>query len=811
MKKKKLKADPYRKREASKYKSPIQSREFIIAFLQQSSAPVGHNELCEAFAITGEEQTEALRRRLIAMVRDGQLICNRKGAYGVVDRMDLIRGKVQGHRDGFGFVIPSDGGDDLYLSGRQMRRVFHGDDVLVRVAGVDSRGRKEAAIVDVLQRNTQELVGRYYEEQSTHFMLPDNQRITHEVLIPSSKTSGAKPGQFVVVVITEQPSKKHQPVGEVVEVLGDHLAPGMEIDVAIRCHDIPYTWPKEVEREIAALPQEVKEDDKLKRVDLRKLPFVTIDGEDARDFDDAVYCEKKKTKGWLLHVAIADVSHYVNVHSALDQAAQERGNSVYFPDHVVPMLPEQLSNGLCSLKPQVDRLCIVCEMSISGSGRVTRYQFYEAVIHSHARLTYTIVGDMLSASSDKSAAKTVQRTQYHNLIQHIDELHSLYKVLHSARDKRGAIDFETVETRIVFGERRKIQRIVPVQRNDAHKLIEECMLCANVCAAKFLETHELPALYRIHERPGGDKLTNLRQFLGELRLDLAGGKKPTSKDYQTLLASTVDRPDAHIIQTMMLRSMMQAVYMPENKGHFGLNYTAYTHFTSPIRRYTDLLVHRAIRHIIRSRKTSHLVERVKGAGVLAKKHIYPYAFKDMLQFGEHCSMTERRADEATRDVVNWLKCEYLRGHVGDDFDGRITSVTAFGLFVELTDIYIEGLVHVTALRGDYYHFDPVKQRLKGERTGASYRLGDLLTVKVIRVDLDDKKIDFELVSDHSIKSLSAKKSSKLKKNNHGQARRNQLKGKNKQKHDKNSGKSKKTKKSTVSNLSVVRKRPAKKT
>ena len=746
--------DPHAKREAKKYDSPIPSREYITQILEESGAPVTHRHLCGVLGLDDEDAIEALRRRLLAMERDGQVVCNRKGAYGPIDKMDLVKGRVQGHRDGFGFVIPSEGGDDFYLSSRQMRRVFDGDEVLVRLAGIDRRGRKEAAIVDVLQRNTDQIVGRYVRERGIHFVAPDNQRIVQEIIISEGKTLGAKEGQFVTARITEQPSQRGRPIGEIIEILGDHMAPGMEIDVAIRAHDIPNSWPAAVDSEARLLADEVVEEDKVKRVDLRELPFVTIDGEDARDFDDAVYCEKKKSGGWRLFVAIADVSHYVGVHSALDAEAIKRGTSVYFPDHVVPMLPEKISNGLCSLKPFVDRLCMVCEMSISATGKVSRYKFYEGVMHSHARLTYTQVGNVLSPE-DKTIADTLANApqypdsatpqQLEAVSPQLRELHALYKVLRLARDKRGAIDFDTVETRILFDENRKISQIVPVTRNDAHKLIEECMLSANVCAARFLETQGIDCLYRVHEGPNGEKLLNLRKFLGGSRLDLPGGDKPNPTHYQTLLQSIGDRPDAHIIQTMMLRSLSQAVYYPENKGHFGLHYKAYAHFTSPIRRYPDLLVHRALRHVIRSRQESIHVERVKGAKVIAKKQIYPYDLKDIVTFGEQASLTERRADDATRDVVRWLKCEYLQERVGEEFEGRVTAVTAFGLFVELCDIYVEGLVHISALHGDYYHFDPVHMSLKGERTGASFRLGDLLDVKVVRVDLDEKKIDFELV------------------------------------------------------------------
>ncbi len=729
--------DPHAAREASNYANPIPSREAILEFLGQSAGPLNHNQLSKALALADFEQVEALRHRLRAMERDGQLMRNRKGAYGPIDKLDLVRGRVQAHRDGYGFVIPEDGGDDLYLTSRQMSTVFDGDEVLCRAAGEDHRGRRESVIVEVLSRNTTQVVGRYQYENGVGFVIPDNTRINHDIFIGPDDSLGAREGQYVTVEMVVQPGWRSRPSGRVIEVLGDHMAPGMEIDVAIRSHNIPNQWPEAVMQEAQWLGEEPDEQDKCERIDLRHLPFVTIDGEDARDFDDAVYCEPKRSGGWRLWVAIADVSHYVAVGSALDEEAKLRGNSVYFPERVVPMLPEVLSNGLCSLKPNVDRLCMVCEMTISAAGKLSGYTFYEGVIHSHARLTYTKVGAML-------AGDTELRQRYRGLVSHIESLHQLYKALRKQRSVRGAIDFETTETRIVFGPDRKIETIVPVVRNDAHKLIEECMLCANVATARFLEKHQLPSLYRVHEGPGDEKLSNLRKYLGELGLDLGGGAKPQPNDYQQLLSQLGERPDAHIIQTMMLRSLSQAVYQPQNEGHFGLNYSGYTHFTSPIRRYPDLLIHRGIRHIIRSAIESKQVRRVKGANKLPKGQIYPYQMPDLLAFGEQCSMTERRADDATRDVVAWLKCEYLQDRVGDEFEGVVSAVTGFGLFVELTGVYVEGLVHVSALASDYYHFDPVKQRLQGERSGRSFHLGDELRVRVIRVSLDDKKIDLEL-------------------------------------------------------------------
>ncbi|MFT0179788.1 ribonuclease R [Pseudomonas benzopyrenica] len=734
--------DPEAAREAEKYDNPIPSRELILAHLADRGAPATRPQLAEEFGLVTEDQLEALRRRMRAMERDGQVIYTRRGAYAPIDKLDLVRGRIAGHRDGFGFLIPDDGSDDLFLSPSQMRLVFDGDIALARVAGHDRRGRREGGLVEVVTRAHESLVGRFFQESGLAYVVPDNPKIGQQVLVPEGKHGGAAHGQFVQVRIDEWPTTFRQAQGEVVEILGDYMAPGMEIEVALRSYDIPNEWPKAVEKEAAKLKPEVEEKDKQKRIDLRQLPFVTIDGEDARDFDDAVYAEAKKSGGWRLYVAIADVSHYVKVGSALDAEAEKRGNSVYFPERVIPMLPEALSNGLCSLNPQVDRLAMVCEMTIAGSGRMTGYQFYEAVIHSHARLTYNKVSTVLE--QPKSAEGKQLRKQLGEVVPHLEQLYSLYKVLLAARHVRGAIDFETQDTRIVFGADRKISEIRPTQRNDAHKLIEECMLCANVATAKFLEKHKVPALYRVHDAPPLEKQTNLRQFLGEMGLSLTKGKaNPVPSDYQALLQQIRERPDFRLIQTVMLRSLSQAVYSPDNNGHFGLNYEAYTHFTSPIRRYPDLLVHRAIRSVIRSKLETKHVKRA-GATSMAKARIYPYDELRLDQLGEQCSMTERRADEATRDVSNWLKCEFMKDRVGETYAGVITAVTGFGLFVELSEVFVEGLVHVTALPDDYYHFDSVHHRLSGERSGRSYRLGDPLEVVVARVDLDERKIDFVL-------------------------------------------------------------------
>ena len=741
MPKSKTPKDPHASREAGRYSNPIPSREFIQEHLKNRKGPANFKHLVDELELESEESQDALARRLKAMVRDGQLMRNRRDGYAPVDKLELIKGRIQGHRDGFGFLIPEDGSKDYYLGNRQMEQVFDGDIVLVRESNEQWSRRREAVIVEVLERAVLRVVGRYFEEKGISYVTPESRRISQDVMIPPDARGDAQHGQYVLAELTEQPGLRHRAMGKITEVLGEASDAGVEVEVAIRQFQIPHTWGDDVEEALQTLAEEVREQDKFDRFDLRDLPFVTIDGEDARDFDDAVYCKSKKGGGWTLYVAIADVSHYIQPGSALDREAIQRGTSVYFPDHVVPMLPELLSNGLCSLKPKVDRLCMVCELSIGPAGRVGGYQFYEAVMHSQARLTYNQVGAFLEDAT--SAEGEIIQQQNPGLIEPILELHKLYGALRSARSARGTIDFDTVETRIVFGENRKIEQIVPTVRNDAHKIIEECMLAANVATARFLEKSELEALYRVHESPSEEKLTNLREFLGELGLSLGGGKKPKTREYQQLLASIKDRPDFRLIQTVMLRSLKQAVYQPENLGHFGLAYSSYAHFTSPIRRYPDLLVHRAIRSLIRSDKPVEHVRRFESAKVLTRQQSYPYGMAEMLQFGEHSSMTERRADEATRDVTDWLKCVYMQDRVGEEFNGIVTAVTSFGLFVELEDLYVEGLVHVTALANDYYHFDKVKHRLIGERTGKSFRLGDPLRVRVMRVSVDEKKIDFE--------------------------------------------------------------------
>lgn len=725
--------DPHRQREANKYANPIPSREFILDLLISDGAPLTLEVIAQQLALTSEIDLNALDRRLTAMVRDGQLLRNRNQAFCLVNQSDLITGRVIGHPEGFGFVRADEGGADLYLYAKEMRALFHGDRVVARVNGRDRRGRLEGAVVEILERNTHTVIGRIHQESGVGFVMPDNKRLTHDIIIPSDRLQGAQQGQIVVAEITDQPTQRTPPIGRVVEVLGDHMAAGMETAIAIRTHELPVEWPAEVLAEVADLTAEVPEAAKVGRTDLRQLPLVTIDGADARDFDDAVYCEKKP-KGWKLLVCIADVSAYVAPNSALDIEARSRGNSVYFPDRVIPMLPEILSNGLCSLNPQVDRLCLTAELYVNAEGKVTRTRFFEAVMRSQARLTYDQVAAMVVEGDPDLCA------QHAELLPHLHQLYQLYQVLKTARSARGAIDFDTVETKFEFTALGRIAAVVPQVRNDAHRLIEECMLIANVAAARLFERKRLPALYRIHDTPRDDKLTDLREFLGQLALTLPGGIKPTAADYAQLLAQVQERPDRRLIQTVLLRSMQQAMYSAENVGHFGLAFDAYTHFTSPIRRYPDLIVHRLIKHLLAGGTAATL----------------DYSKHDLHHISEQCSGTERRADDATRDAESWLKCEFMQDKLGERFDGTITSVNSFGLFVELDAVHVDGLVHITALDNDYYHFDPIGFRLHGERTGSVYRLGDRLRVQVAAVNLDERKIDFVPVSSTSARQPKAK-------------------------------------------------------
>ena len=721
--------DPHYKRELEKYDNPIPSREFILSVIRDNNAPMNRDEILTALSIRNEDQIEAMRRRLCAMENDGQLVFTKRKRYALPEKLDLFKGTVIGHREGFGFLQVDGKKDDLFIPNHQMQRVMHGDFVLAQLAGLDRRGRREVRIVRVLESRKKQIVGRFFLENGFSYVVPDDNRIGRDILVPNEHRNGARMGQVVVVELQERSASFNQLIGVITEILGDNMAKGMEVEIALRNHDIPHKFPSAVEKYVKKFTEEVPEEAKKGRVNLRNLPLVTIDGEDARDFDDAVYCEKHG-KGWKLWVAIADVSYYVRLRSALDVEAHNRGNSVYFPNRVVPMLPEILSNGLCSLNPQVDRLCMVCEMQISAKGKLTDYRFYEAVMNSHARLTYTKVAKMLEGDEEL-------RARYSTLVPHLEELYKLYQALLGARHQRGAIDFETIETKFIFNAMGRIERIEPVVRNDAHKIIEECMILANIAAANFMEKHKEPALYRIHATPSEEKLTSFRTFLSEFGLTLEGGLKPTTKDYAALLEKVKERPDHELIQTMLLRSLSQAVYHADNIGHFGLALEEYAHFTSPIRRYPDLTLHRGIKYLLAKEQGAKRKTTDTGG--------YHYSFDEMDLLGNHCSMTERRADDATREVADWLKCEYMQDHVGGEFNGVISSVTGFGLFVRLDDLFIDGLVHISTLENDYYQFDAAKQRLIGENSGMQYRLGDKVRIKVEEVHLENKMVDFSLM------------------------------------------------------------------
>lgn len=745
----------------NQYSYSIPSREEILGILRTAAGPQDVQSLAAALDVK-QDELEGLVRRLNAMERDGQIKPARNGKYQLAHQPNFIEGRVVGHREGYGFLAPDDGGDDIFLPEKEMQKVLHGDRVQIRITGTDRRGRPEGTIVEVLERANTHIIGRLLNENGVWIVAPEDKRIGQDVLLQGSPGK-AKSGQVVSIELLEQPSRYTQPVGRIVEVLGDIDDPGMEIEIAVRKYGVPHEFSEAAKKLAAKLPGEVRDADLAGRVDLRDVPLVTIDGEDARDFDDAVYCEPVKigrTNGFRLIVAIADVSHYVKPLDALDVDALERSTSVYFPRRVIPMLPEKLSNGLCSLNPDVERLTLVCDAVITAKGVIKAYQFYPAVIHSAARLTYTEVAAILSNTKGPEATKRQA------LVPHLLNLYDIFKALLHARQERGAIDFETTETYIVCNAAGKIEQIVPRTRNDAHRLIEECMLAANVCAADLLARHNHPGVYRVHAGPTKEKLTQVRAFLKQMGLHLGGGDTPAASDYAELIPKIKLRPDAVLLQTMLLRSMQQAVYSPDNIGHFGLAYEAYAHFTSPIRRYPDLLTHRAIKAILQGKRyepkgieTSALntmlspaarkmAAQEKAAG--KKKKEGDLAVWEAL--GIHCSANERRADEASRDVEAWLKCYFIRDKLGEEFTGTISGVAPFGIFVQLDTLFIEGLVHVTELGADYFQYDEVRHELRGERTGIRYQLTDRVTVQVSRVDLDARKIDLRLVNTPDIRT-----------------------------------------------------------
>ena len=675
--------------------------------------------------------------------------------------LEEFEGTVFGHRDGHGFVQRDDGAADIYLPPNEMRAVLHRDRVKARVVRFDKKGRPEGRVVEIVERSTQPIIGRLLQESGVWLVAPEDKRYGQDVLIPKGATGRASTGQVVVVELTEPPSLYGQPVGRIKEVLGEVDDPGMEIEIAVRKYGVPHEFSQACLGLARGLPDKVRSQDKKDRIDLTDVALVTIDGEDARDFDDAVYCEPAKVgrgKGWRLLVAIADVSHYVETGSAIDIDAYDRATSVYFPRRVIPMLPEKLSNGLCSLNPDVERLCMVCDMLITANGEIHAYQFYPAVMHSHARFTYTEVAAILANTRGPEAAKRKDR------VSDLINLHDVYGALLKSRHTRGAVDFETTETQIVCDDSGRIEKIIPRVRNDAHKLIEEAMLAANVCSADFILQSKHPGLFRVHEGPTPEKKDILRNYLKTTGVGLTITDNPKPAEFQAIAEATKERVDAQQIHSMLLRSMQQAIYTPINSGHFGLAFEAYTHFTSPIRRYPDLLVHRVIKAILLKRRyqlpvlptpgeahaklARRLATRVREPSQKLEAPTKPSLDQQAWEAaGLHCSANERRADEASRDVEAWLKCKYMREHLGEEYGGVVTSATGFGLFVTLDAMYVEGLVHITELGGEYFRFDEARQELRGERTGIRYAIGSRVRIQVSRVDLDGRKIDFRLVRD----------------------------------------------------------------
>ncbi len=719
--------DPHAQREAQRYEYPIASREMILQVLAAQDGPMDADALAQKLGLTADDRYAALEKRLQAMLRDGQLLQNRRGGFVPASKTALIPGTVIANPDGFGFLRPEAGGDDLFLPPFEMRKVSHGDRVLASLTGMDRRGRGEASIVEVLERRLTRLLGRYVEELGIAYVVPDDKRIQRNVMIPQDARSDAKAGQLVVAEITTPQDAHRPPIGKVLAVLGDKLTASQAVEAAIHGHDIPHEFPPEVLAQATAVPLTLQNADITGRVDLRAIPLVTIDGEDAKDFDDAVWCEPN-ADGFRLIVAIADVSHYVRPGTPLDEEAQLRATSVYFPGFVVPMLPETLSNSICSLMPKVDRLCFVCDMQVGRDGIVTHASFHEAVMHSHARLTYTdvwnAVGDGIPEDEHQAALAKIGP-----LLPQIQRLHQLYKVLDKARAKRGAIEFESSEVRFVLDAQGAVAQAGMLQRNDAHKLIEECMIAANVQAALHLLQARIPAPYRDHDKPPESKFADLEEFLKEFKLRLPPWAKVRPKDFRSLLATIRERPDAALLESVILRSQSLAVYAPDNIGHFGLALEAYAHFTSPIRRYPDLLVHRAIKHALTG----------------GRPDTYTYSPHEMASLSLQCSERSRRADEAQREVDERYRAAWMEGHVGKEFDGVISGVTSFGLFVELDESKVNGLVHVTQLPRDFYHFDAVRKTLSGERRGLEYRLGDRVRIVVLKASVEDRKIDFRLV------------------------------------------------------------------
>ncbi|CUR53631.1 Ribonuclease R [Serratia symbiotica] len=729
--------DLFIEREIKKYKSPIPSREYIISYLEKQKKPISFKILTIDLKLTKKEQIKALKYRLCAMERDNQIIFIHHKYYILSTDINLLRGTVISHRNGYGFLRTEDNQGDLYLSNEQMKVVILGDIVLAQELNFNQKKRREARIIRILIPKNTHIIGRFFINSNQGFVVPNDNRLNFNILIPPTDFNGAKIGYIVVVKLIKRPSFYKKAIGKIIEIIGNKININIITNIALRTYEIPHHWPPQVEEQINNLKKNIPEINKKGRVDLRKLPLVTIDNEDTYDFDDAVYGEKKYGGGWKLWVAIADVSYYVRIHTALDNEARNRATSVYFPSQVIPMLPELLSHELCSLNPKVDRFCMVCEMTLSSQGKLLKAKFYEAIMTSHARLTYNKVWRILQG--DKSLRK-----YYYPLVNHLEELYTMYKVLDHERTKRGGIIFDTHETKFIFDSKHHIKRIEPVIRNDAHKLIEECMIMANISAAKFVEKNNEPALFRVHDRPNDNNILTLRNVLHELGLVLGGGNKPQPKDFSIIIDKISKRPDCEMLKNMLLRSMKQAIYDPENRGHFGLALSSYSHFTSPIRRYSDLVLHRAIKYQL-------FKKQIKFKGCFLPTGGYHSKYEEMLKLGVYCSIAERRADKATRNVSDWLKCDFMKNHIGSVFSGIIANVTNFGFFVRLKDLFIDGLVHISSLDNDHYYYNNINQCLIGKYSGIIHRIGDIVKIRVEAVHINQRKINLLLISNNKIK------------------------------------------------------------
>ena len=744
-----MKKDPNFQREASIYVKPVASRELLLQLISEHSKPVSLEQLTQELGLTDPDQIEGLRRRIVAMVRDGQIKADSNNVFQLMARSSLKSGRISATKDGTGYCIFDDVSEPLLIRAQQMRQVFDGDQVLVNER-IQAGYEPDGVIVEVTERNTLSIVGNFYRTPSTSYVVPLNKRNQHISIHISGDTSDIAEGALVEVKIDQQPAITAMSQGQIHKVF-DRTQAGQEIEIALLNHRLRHEWTEKLLQEAEKVPSAITDQQIKTRFDLREQAFVTIDGEDSKDFDDAVFCKKEKS-GFRLWVAIADVSEYVQPGQALDLEAQLRGNSVYFPREVLPMLPERLSNGICSLNPNQDRLALVCEMRVTAKGNVTDFFFFEAVFRSHARLTYGQVASVLENKEKSQLTKEVSA----NLV----ALEKVYQAFLHSRNKRGALTIELPELRFIF-ENDRVKSLTHTTRNIAHKIIEEAMLAANVCAAKLLAEQKIPTLYRKHDDPDTARVTEFQQFLKLLGLRLAGNGEPRPKHFLNLIEQLDKIVNADIILMQILRTMSKAEYTPDQLPHFGLAYESYTHFTSPIRRYPDLLVHRAIRSLIHSRKKTTGVKRVKGSGIWKNKESYPYDKQQLATIGRHCTDTEKRAEDASRDVQQYLRCTYLQKFVGDSFQGIVKTVTKFGLFVEMEKTYSEGLLHISQLRGDYYIFDKNSMSLRGEHSGVTYSTGTKVGVRLVKVDIEQGMIDLELDKDE--KSARKKSKSKTKK------------------------------------------------